>query len=379
MGIKKLGQDKFEIRVKYQGVEVRRILRGTKQQANQVLSDIKSEIEKSKAENQIWRGLTNYKGRPKTFDEIAALYLQTLPTTKPNTINTYGCLLEHHILPLIGNAAVTSLKATTLEQFRAALLSKESNSKRTKGTKLSVRTVNTILAVVQAVLNFAERAGEIERAPKLKALSEPATDIDPLSQDELAEVLRQLGSYWRPIIQLLASTGMREGEMLGLQWSDIDFSKEEIRITKQVTLGQEVAPKTASSVRTIRMLPGAKLALQELRKRALTGLNKRILVTPTGKALTRQEVYRQWRVALRDAGLRHRPLHQLRHTYASLLLEAGVKPGWVSRQLGHSTLKQTFDAYIRYIPSSDQYDHQLASKVFTDTDKNAPKNAKRSS
>ena len=379
MGIKKLGQDKYEIRVKYQGVEVRRILRGTKQQANQVISDIKAEIEKSKAENQIWRGLTNYKGKPRTFDELAAMYLQTLPTTKPNTIKTYGALLEHHIIPALGNISAHALKATTLEQFRASLLSKESNSKRAKGSRLSVRTVNTTMAVVQAVLNFAERAGEIERAPKIKALAEPAADIDPLSQSELTEVLNVLGSYWRPIVQLLAVTGMREGEMLGLQWSDIDFAKEEIRITKQVTLGQEVAPKTASSVRIIRMLPDAKLALQELRTRSITALNKRILVTPTGKALTRQEIYRQWRMALRDAGLRHRPLHQLRHTYASLLLEAGVKPGWVSRQLGHSTLKQTFDAYIRYIPSSDQYDHQLASKVFTDTDKNAPKNAKRSS
>jgi integrase len=374
MGIKKLGDEKYEIRIKYMGEEVRRIFRGTKAEANHALAQVQEQIAKSKSENQVWRGVAKLKGKPKSFEDIAVLYLQSLSSDKPNTIHAYGSHLKTHIVPALGRTPLRLIDQACLEKFRAGLVSTKSQSKCSRGKTLSTSTVNTIMATLYAILNFAERTGELDKVYKVKSLPEPPNDVDPLSIEELETVLTYAAPMWRPVLKLLASTGMREGELFGLRWSDVDLKKNEIRVTKQLSMNVEVKPKTASSIRTIKILPAARDAFLEIRARGIASITGRVIVGKDGKQPHPTQAYTAWSKALKAADMRHRPLHQLRHTYASLLLQSGVKPGWVSKQLGHSNIKQTFDTYIRYIPSSDSVDSSIAESVFSNTDKSTPIN-----
>jgi len=165
---------------------------------------------------------------------------------------------------------------------------------------------------------------------------------------------------------LLLFTGVRIGEALALQWSDIDGERLTIRRTlvrnSDYSLGFN-EPKTAKSRRTV-TLPGIGVsALQQHRTKQLrdilaTGSNyqRQDLIFPNsmGAPLFHERVRRRWRKLLHKAGLPQIRLYDTRHTHASLLLAAGVNPKVVSERLGHSSIVLTLNTYTHVIPELDQ-------------------------
>jgi integrase len=169
--------------------------------------------------------------------------------------------------------------------------------------------------------------------------------LDAVADDRLA------GLYG-----LAIATGMRQGELLGLRWSDIDLDAGAltVRHTLQRRSRELAKPKTERARRTLAIGSGAVAALREQRRRQLVERvaagrswadRDLVFTTRTGGALDSRNVTKALQTALRRAGLPHQRFHDLRHAYATLMLEDGEELVVVSRSLGHSDLSTTADVY----------------------------------
>ena len=137
---------------------------------------------------------------------------------------------------------------------------------------------------------------------------------------------------------LLAATGMRRGEVLGLRWSDIHFEKGTISVEQS---------KTAAGKRLVKVDTKTMTALREWRK-ARIGTSY-VLSEPDGSPVTGQSFTERFRARIRAWGLPTIRLHDLRHTHATLLLSEGVHPKVVQERLGHSSIAVTLDVYSHVV------------------------------
>ena len=148
---------------------------------------------------------------------------------------------------------------------------------------------------------------------------------------------------------MLIFAGLRPGEALALRWVDIDFHEGLIKVRRHVNRFGVGLPKTSSSERDVVMLRPVKRALQEQRARSQLR-SELVFVNENGKNPFDLDNLRQrnWIRLLHRAGLRHRPLYQCRHTYATLLLRAGEDMRFVASQMGHTTLAMLIRHYARW-------------------------------
>jgi integrase len=147
-------------------------------------------------------------------------------------------------------------------------------------------------------------------------------------------------------------TGMRQGELFGLQWEDIDFEGHQIHVRRALWHGQLGTPKSRRSRRAIDMPPTLEEALQRLstqKRSEFVFCNER--GTPIDADNFR---HREFPPALRRAGLRPVRFHDLRHTYTSLLIAQGAHPKYIQAQLGHASIQTTLDRYGHLMPSVHQ-------------------------
>jgi integrase len=172
----------------------------------------------------------------------------------------------------------------------------------------------------------------------------------------------RLFALWR----LLAMTGCRRGEALGMRWEDLDVEANTITIRRAlVPLGGRVEvsePKSARGRRRIALDP---VTIEALKDHAARQADERsacdtwnetgyIFTTEEGQPLDPHRVSKAFERQVREAALPRIPLHGLRHTYATLALSSGVNPKIVSARLGHSTVALTLDIYSHVLPQADQ-------------------------
>ncbi len=174
------------------------------------------------------------------------------------------------------------------------------------------------------------------------------------------------GDRLEALLIVALSTGMRSGEMLGLQWKAIDLDRGRIGVVAslQPNLAHELVlmePKTPRSRRAIDIEPRVVLALRRHRaaqamERRVAGVawvdNDLVFTAPTGAPIDGRALIRAWfRPLLAKAGLPSIRIHDLRHSYASIALARGVHPKVVQEALGHSTIAVTLDLYSHVVPS----------------------------
>jgi len=172
---------------------------------------------------------------------------------------------------------------------------------------------------------------------------------------------------------LAASTGMRRGEILGLRWNDLDLAKATLAVRQTIiSVGYELqisGPKTNRSRRTISLDPGTtqellahQLRQDQERSDCGSGWQEHDLVfcLPDGRPVHPHQFSQLFERTVERLGLRRIRLHDLRHTYATLALLAGVDAKTVSARLGHSTVAFTLDVYTKAVP---QLDREAAEKV----------------
>ncbi len=146
-------------------------------------------------------------------------------------------------------------------------------------------------------------------------------------------------------------TGMREGEILGLQWGDVDWTNNQILVRRTLTRTKDgwkfYEPKTKNSRRRIDVDPILLLELKKWKLLQPTSVpTDLVFASPSGQPLHRSTLYKQgFLPALRRTGLPRIRFHDLRHTYASLLIDQGEHPKYIQMQMGHSSIKVTMDIY----------------------------------
>ena len=263
----------------------------------------------------------------------------------------------------LGKHKLQALTPLQIEKFYAELLDHGSRI----GEGLAPKTVKNTHVVLRKALADAERLGLVQRNAAAAARGPAVTrpEMTTWSSDQLkAFSTTALESRMRNAFTILASTGMRRGEALGLRWGDVDFDSSQLAIVQTVSTvdGRVVVgqPKTAGSRRTVYVHDATIKALRQQRQlqaeeRLAAGSawendNDLVFRTVTGGPVNPDGFSRHFDKLVAQADVPRIRLHDLRHTNATLSLKAGVHPKVVLERLGHSSIAITLDLYSHVTP-----------------------------
>jgi integrase len=319
---------------------------GSKEAANKVAVEIETQLKLDKFNIESKRTIPS-------FGEYAESWINTTVevTCKKSTTYDYRALLDNHVLPVFKDYEVTEITRGLIKDF---LFSKLKD--------YAPNTVCHMKDVVSGVLNRALDDEVISGNPVLQLRMKGAFKrranlaINALEADELNALLdtveRDFPEHY-PMFLTLARTGMRLGEVIALQWGDIDFNGRFIEVRRSLVRGRLSTPKSGK-IRRVDM----SLQLTETIKAHYRNAKEKGLALGLGDApefvftnrvghLIDKDVWRR-RVfvkVLKKSGLRKIRIHDLRHTYATLRIAKGDNIADVSNQLGHRSVKLTLDTY----------------------------------
>lgn len=290
---------------------------------------------------------TSESSAPVTFLTLARQYLAAVEYRAPSTVQGYKQALNRYFIPWLGDKPIESITYGQLATLVAENLG-----------ELSLKTRNNSLTPLRGVFDLAFADGYIDTNPALrikfaKIQREPP---DPFTTEERDLILDWFHAHqpeWHAYFELAFFTGLRSSELIGLQWGDIDWRRNLMRIERARVRHQMKITKTGT-VRDVELNSRALAALQ--RQRGATQLKGEwVFRQPTTDQQILDDrpprrVFTRCLVALK---MRHRKPYATRHTYATTCLGAGVKPAWIAAQLGHST-EMLFKHYARWIRDDDR-------------------------
>jgi integrase len=286
------------------------------------------------------------------LDEAIAL------TVRPRTLASYRYVVRLHLRPALGDVALAALTAQDVQAFL--------NRKAAAG--LAPRTVGYLRGVLRQALGFAERmdlvgrnVARLARPPRV-----PRRQVNPLTIEQARTFRAAIAGDRLEALYLVAvGCGLRQGEILGLRWGDVDLEGRTLsvrnalaRVDGELRL---VEPKSATSRRIIPMPAFVAEALAAHKERqAAESLPRRplppdpfadlVFTTTLGTPLDGISVTRRFQRVLKGAGLPRQRFHDLRHAAASYMLAAGVPARVVMETLGHSEISLTLNTYSHVLP-----------------------------
>ncbi len=277
---------------------------GDKKAAKTVASEIRAKIQLGEF------GFEEQKPVP-TFLEYADSWIKnTVPATcKQSTLRDYQDMLRIHVLPVFGDLKITDITRGKVKSFL-----------KTKDVK---------------------------------------ADINPLTSEELKVLLGAVSEHFPEhftLFLLLARTGMRIGEALALQWDDVDFDKRFIEVKRSYVRGRISTPKNSKTRRvdmSLQLAEALKAQKQWFMLKLVGSQNdaQYVFTNKEGGLIDisnwRNRVFNK---ALTKAEVKKIRIHDLRHTYATLRISKGDNIAYVSKQLGHHSVKFTWDVYYHWVP-----------------------------
>lgn len=298
-------------------------------------------------------GLLNLPRHPKVADYLERWLADTVkPNRAGNTHALYANAATKHVCPQVGGIRIDDLTPLHV-QAMVATWDRLGVGKRTQQVGLAVLSQAMAAAVTLGLVR-------VNPCRDIPPPTHERKSMDPFAVDEARAIINAAASTADAALLTLAfSTGMREGELFGLPWRCVDLFAATVKVEQQVVMvdGKTAIakPKTKRSVRTIDLTPDAVKALTAHRAELLKcGEAGRDLVftAPLGGMMSRNNFrVRFWRPTLARAGVRPRTFHEVRHTYATLALGAGVPVHVVSAVLGHARASITLDIYSHALPS----------------------------
>lgn len=273
-------------------------------------------------------------------------------SVRAGTYARYEQLCRSHIKPTLGSVKLSALTPAHVQRFYTEKLSGD----------LSPRTVQYMHDTLRKSLRQAVKWGLIPHnvTEAVEAPKASKRDIHPLSPTEARRLLSVAAEDRLEAVFVLAvTTGMRQGEILGLQWNDVDLDRAKLQI-RRTLIAQSGSPKfgqpkTARGRRAVSLAPETVDALRRHRKRQfIEGLHSSdglVFCTQAGKPVTPQNLtQRVLKRLLVKAELPPIRFHDLRHTAATILLGQGVNPKIVQEMLGHASIQLTLDTYSHVLP-----------------------------
>ena len=261
---------------------------------------------------------------------------------KPSTHLDYYNGYFNHIQEKFGKKYLNEIKPSDIELWQNSLLEKGLSPRRIK----TLRTIFTTMysdAIKDGVVNVSPLT--MVRVPKAQKV-----EIKPFSLDEIKLLISNAEGQIKNFLALAFFSGMRSGEMIGLRWSDINFEKNEISITRAIKMGEISTPKTENSMRVIDIISYLHPYLKN--QFEVTG-NKKSYVFLNDKDEHFYDIKRiretHWRKLLKNCGFEYRPIYHTRHTFATIMIEHNEDILWVSNMLGHTDSTMTLSKYARYI------------------------------
>ncbi len=335
--------------------EVRRKLRDWKKQTARGLTACKKVFFRDYADNWFYT-FKQHSVENSSFDRYESIYL-------------------HHIKPNLGDIQIASIRS---EEIQNLLIEKSKT--------LSYSVVKKINFLLSELFQYAHSEGDIAKnpmrnvkMPKKTLFKQKRTIL--VMEDEEVQALEQVAKLTHhngtPLFMhanalvFLVHTGLRCGELQALKWSDIDFANKTVTVSKNLSMivNRDRKPsqnrkkatikctKTASGNRIVPLNEKAINALRDLHRiyRKMGIHSDSVLVSHNGKVLSNAQLHRVLDRVLRKAEI-DKPftLHQLRHTFATRALKAGVPISVVSKWLGHANISTTYDTYIHVLCSEEK-------------------------
>ncbi len=269
-------------------------------------------------------------------------------TVKQNSINTYRTLANKHIVPYFKDRIVLEIKPIHIKNFQDYMVDRQ----------YSKSTISHLRGILSDAFEYAVLSEYISINP-IKMVSPPKIKKKKAKQkaftlDEIDIILSNSKTELRNFLGISFFTGMRSGELLALRWDDVDFSSDTITINKTLSAGTIGTAKTSASERDIEMISKAKEFFKS--QQLQTGIKNSFVFLNTKNThfINNEHFSHIFKNLLKKLNIEVRSLHNTRHTFASIMLNNGIEPLWVSSTLGHENLKITLDTYTHYLPKKEK-------------------------
>lgn len=257
----------------------------------------------------------------------------------------YRSIVEQHITPTLGDVPLVQLDRRTVQSW----------ANRQQGAPL---TVQHRVDCLRSALTWAVKWDVIPTNPA-RGLDLPTVkrpEIRAMSDEDAEAIIAATAETWfGPLVALSFYTGMRQGELLGLRWQDVDLRREVLTVSRSLarlpgTRGMRYVldePKSRGSRRTIPLVEDAVTLLREHQRSQLAGPGswKGLVFAHPDRPIDGTQLTHAFQEALKAAGLPRMRWHDIRHGTASILLGKGVSIAVVSAILGHSGIAITVDTY----------------------------------
>jgi integrase len=324
--------------------------------ANKALREIEDQLEKGSYISQ---------RKIPIFSDIAQAWLKAKEMNVRST--TWNCY-QGHI-----NNHLAELNPLQVNQITTARVEKYISDRQKAGMNLT--TLKKVITTLGQIMSYAVRHKYIDHNPVRDAerprgqgdVESDTNEIKILKPHEIAlflEAVRQ--KKYQMLFKLAIMSGARQGELLGLKWSDIDFDKNQIHIQRTFNMGQWFEPKTKTSKRRIDIGPRTMADLKKWRIACPPTSLDLVFPNKAGKPIGKNELLKHhFNPALKRASLPRMRFHDLRHTFASLLIEQGENTKYIQTQLGHSSPTVTLNVYAHLMNTENQKSaSKLESTVF---------------
>ncbi|MBA2677373.1 MAG: tyrosine-type recombinase/integrase [Ktedonobacteraceae bacterium] len=308
-----------------------------------------------------------------TVEQYLTAWLATVKhQVKTSSFHCYDNSIRIHVVPSLGKHHLSKLTPQHVQQFYTQKLE----------SGLSSTTVRQIHLILHRALKDAQRMGMIQRNVTEMVRPPRTRKVEMKTLDERQAALfveAANGERLEALFVLAITTGMRQGELLGLRWQDVDIDKGILHVRQALYISRGIIyltePKTKNSRRTIHL---TKVAIYALRKYRIQYLQEAMAFGPdwntkynlmfptsTGNPIRAAHlVSLAFHRILKNAGLPTIRFHDLRHTAATLMLEKGVNPKMVSEMLGHSDISITLGIYGHVTPRMQQMAIDVLDNMF---------------
>lgn len=371
------GKQKYRVRINYKDAsgknrQIDRVAYGNqeaKELERTLLHQIKSEAP----------------ARRLTLRDIYEEYIRAkAPEVRETSLQKTRTVLEHHILPVLGDVSLSKLSVRALQDWKSYLEDKTVTAKSGEEQPLSLRTKQNVYGELRAFLNYAVKMDYLPKNPLMRVgnFKDPNTlhkEMDFYTADEFRAFIAKAlecaqnspnNSEWDYYVffNIAFYTGMRKGEIHALKWSDIDG--DYISVKRSITQklkgeDRETPPKNKTSIRTLQIPEPLKkiLADHKARYRSLQGFSDDFRICGGTRPLRDTSIQKANERYAKLAGLKTIRIHDFRHSHASLLANNGINIQEIARRLGHAKIEMTWNTYSHLYPREEERAVNILNKI----------------